>query len=196
MHPITACSIVAIAVVVWKAAQLLAARLDHARFLGDVRGLLLQGRLNDAAASCRGTTAPVAALVSAALARHGRPRDEIAAAMEVVARHEIGRLQRGLGALATIVNLAPLIGFFGTVWGMIVAFDAIYERGLGDPALLAGGIAQALTTTAWGLAVAFVALPAHNIVAGRIAAESRRLELAASVVLETFSEMERLGTKA
>lgn len=196
MHPITVCSLVVLIVVLWKIAGFRRVRLDYVRFLADVRAQLLNGRLRDATALCEARSSPVATVVKAGLTRHSQPRADIEAAMEVVARHEIAHLGRGLGALATIANLAPLLGFFGTVWGMIVAFDVIYQRGLGNPALVAGGISQALYTTAWGLIVAFVALPVHNVFAGRIATESRKLELATSVVLETFAEMERLGTKA
>src|SRR5262249_58942447 len=98
--------------------------------------------------------------------------------------------------LATIANLAPLLGFLGTVGGMIVAFEVIQAHGLSDPGRVAGGIAQALYTTAWGLVVAIATLPAHNYFAGRIAAQSGTLELAASVLLETVSEMHRMGAKA
>ena len=97
--------------------------------------------------------------------------------------------------MATIANLAPILGFLGTVWGMIVAFDVIHAGGLADPARVAGAIAQARYTTAWGLVVAAFALPFHNFFAGRVAAQARALEMAGNVVVETFSELERMGTK-
>lgn len=196
MHPITACSLVATTVVLWKLLQLARIRVDHASFLGEVRARLLNGRLNEASALCDGRQSPIATVVKAGLTRHNQDRDEVEAAMETVARHELARIGRGLGALATIVNLAPLIGFFGTVQGMIVSFDAIHGQGLSNPALVAGGISQALHTTAWGLIVAFVTLPFHNLLAARVAGEARGLELASDVLLETFAEMERLGTRA
>jgi biopolymer transport protein ExbB len=108
----------------------------------------------------------------------------------------LSRLEGKLGLLATIANLAPILGFLGTVWGMILAFDVINAGGLSDPARVASAIAKALYTTAWGLVVAAFALPFHNFFAGRIAAQTRALEMAGSVVVETFSEMERMGTKA
>jgi biopolymer transport protein ExbB len=116
--------------------------------------------------------------------------------METTALYELAQLEGKLGMLGTIANLAPVLGFLGTVWGMIVAFDVIHARGLSDPGRVAGGIAQALYTTAWGLIVAAVALPFHNYFAGRIAAQTRTLEMAGNVLQETFSDMARMGTKA
>jgi biopolymer transport protein ExbB len=116
--------------------------------------------------------------------------------MEATALYELAHLESKLGLLATIANLAPILGFLGTVWGMILAFNVIHAGGLSDPARVAGAVAQALYTTAWGLIVAALALPFHNYFAGRVAAQSRAMEMAGSVIVETFSEMERMGTKA
>lgn len=196
MHPITLCSIVAVTAIVAKFLQFARVRLDGVAFLRSVRAALLEGRMADALALCESSQGPIPMTVRAGLLRHGRSREEIEAAMETAALHEIARLERHLGLLATIANLAPLIGFFGTVWGMIVSFDTIYELGLTNPALVAGGISQALYTTAWGLLVAFVALPFHNWFAAKAAEAARSVEVASGTLLETFSEMERLGRGA
>lgn len=196
MHPITVCSVVALAAVIYKLAQLGRTRLNAAPFLGEVRTHLLNGRLKEALDTCAGEGSPVANVVRAGLLKHGAPRAEVESAMEATALRELDRLERFQGVLATVVNLAPLLGFLGTVWGMVVAFGVIYEQGLANPALMAGGISQALYTTVWGLVVAAFALPFHNWFASRITAHSRVLEIAADTLLETFSEMERMGTKA
>ncbi len=196
MHPITVCSIVAVTAIVAKFLQFGRIRLDGVAFLASVREALLAGRIADALALCESRQGPIPMTVRAGLLRHGRSREEIESAMETAALHEIARLERYLGLLATIANLAPLLGFFGTVWGMIVSFDTIYELGLTNPALVAGGIAQALYTTAWGLLVAFVALPFHNWFAAKAAEAARSVEVASGTLLETFSEMERLGRGA
>ena len=109
---------------------------------------------------------------------------------------DASRLHASYALFRVIVWAIPILGFLGTVWGMIVAFDVIHAGGLSDPSRVAGGISQALYTTAWGLIVAAIALPFHNYFAGRVAAQSRTLEMAGSVIVETFSEMERMGTKA
>ena len=196
MHPITVCSVVAVAVVVYKLVQFRSLQLDPRGFFGLVRQELLNGRVKEAGELCERRRGPASSVLHAGILKIGAPRDEVESAMEATALYELARLEGKLGLLATIANLAPILGFLGTVWGMIVAFDVIHAGGLSDPARVAGGIAQALYTTAWGLIVAAVALPFHNYFAGRVAAQSRTLEMAGNVVVETFSEMERMGTKA
>jgi biopolymer transport protein ExbB len=196
MHPITVCSVVATAVVIFKLIQYRSLQLDVRDFFGQVRQELLNGRVKEAGELCERRHGPVSSVLHAGILKIGAPRGEVESSMEAAALYELARLEGKLGLLATIANLAPILGFLGTVWGMIVAFDVIHANGLADPERVAGGISQALYTTAWGLVVAAVALPFHNFFAGRVAAQSRTLEMAGSVLVETFSEMERMGTKA
>jgi len=196
MHPITVCSVLAVAVIVYELIQFRSLQLDVRDFFAHVRKELLNGRVREAAEICESSRGPAASVLHAGVLKIGAPRGEVESAMEATALYELAQLEGKLGLLATIANLAPILGFLGTVWGMIVAFDVIHAGGLSDPSRVAGGIAQALYTTAWGLIVAAIALPFHNYLAGRVAAQSRTLEMAASVVVETFSEMERMGTKA
>ena len=196
MHPITVCSVVTMAVVFYKLVQYRALQLNVRDLFGQVRQELLNGRVKEAGELCERRRGPVSSVLHAGILKIGAPRNEVESAMEAVALYELSLLEGKLGLLATIANLAPILGFLGTVWGMILAFDVIHAGGLSDPARIAGAIAKALYTTAWGLVVAAVALPFHNFFAGRIAAQTRALEMAGSVVVETFSEMERMGTKA
>jgi len=196
MHPISACSVVATAVVFYKLVQYRSLQLNVREVLGHVRQELLNGRVKEASELCERRRGPVSSVLHAGILKIGAPRNEVESAMEATALYELARLEGRLGLLATIANLAPILGFIGTVWGMIVAFDVIHAGGLSDPERVAGAIASALYTTAWGLIVAAVALPFHNYFAGRVAAQSRALEMAGNVVVETFSEMERMGTKA
>ena len=196
MHPITVCSVVAMAVVFYKLVQYRSLQLDVRDFFGKVRQELLNGRVKEAAELCEHRRGPVSSVLHTGILKIGAPRNEVESAMESTALYELSRLEGKLGLLATIANLAPILGFLGTVWGMILAFDVINAGGLSDPARVASAIAKALYTTAWGLVVAAFALPFHNFFAGRIAAQTRALEMAGSVVVETFSEMERMGTKA
>jgi biopolymer transport protein ExbB len=196
MHPITVCSIVALAVVFTKLIQYRSLQLDVRDLFGEVRQELLNGRVKEAGELCEHRRGPVSSVLHAGILKIGAPRNEVESAMEATALYELARLEGRLGLLATIANLAPILGFLGTVWGLILAFDVIHAGGLSDPARVAAAIAKALYTTAWGLIVAAVALPFHNFFSGRIAAQTRALEIAGSVVVETFSEMERMGTKA
>lgn len=195
MHPITVCSILALAAIVYKLLQFRSVRFDERDIVARIRGALLNGKMAEALEACERHGGPVARTLQAGLLRHGSSRAEVEAAMETLAVRELGILERYLGLLATVVHLAPLLGFLGTVVGMIVSFGVVYDKGLTDPAPLAEGIYQALYTTAWGLIVACVTLPFHNWFAGRITALSRTMEMAANVLLETFAEMERMGTK-
>jgi biopolymer transport protein ExbB len=196
MHPITVCSVVLVAVVLYKLIQYRTLQLDVREVFGPVRQDLLNGRVKEAAELCERRHGPVSSVLHAGILKIGSPRNEVESAMEATALYELAHLEGKLGLVATIANLAPILGLLGTVWGMIVAFDVIHAGGLSDPERVAGAISQALYTTAWGLVVAGVALPFHNFFAGRITAQSRALEMAGSVLVETFSEMERMGTKA
>lgn len=196
MHAITVCSLLALTAVFSKLLQFRRVRVDALRFMRSIRESLLEGRMAEALALCEKTPGPLPMTIRAGLLRYGSPRADVEAAMETAALHELALLERHLGLLATIANLAPLIGFFGTVWGMIVSFDTIYELGLTNPALVARGISQALYTTAWGLTVAFFALPFHNWFAARVATTSRSIEVASGTLLETFTDMERVGRGA
>ena len=100
--------------------------------------------------------------------------------------------QKFLMVLATVTNIAPLIGFFGTVVGMILSFDVIAEHGLNNPGLVAKGISVALLTTAYGLIVAFVTQPFYNYFVGKISAYTRSMETVSNILFETFDEMERM----
>jgi biopolymer transport protein ExbB len=196
MHPITLCSVIAVVVVFYKLLQFRTLQLDVRDLFAQVRKELLNGRVREAAELCERRVGPVSSVLHAGVLKIGAERAEVESAMEATALYELAQLEGRLGLLATVANLAPILGFLGTVWGMIVAFDVIHAAGLAEPTRVAGGIAQALYTTAWGLIVAAFALPFHNYFAGRVAAQSRTLEMAASVVAETFSEMERMGTRA
>jgi len=196
MHPITACSVVTTAVVLYKLVQYRVLQLDVRGLCGQIRQELLNGRVKEAGELCERRRGPVSSVLHAGVLKIGAPRSEVESAMEATALYELAHLESKLGLLATIANLAPILGFLGTVWGMILAFNVIHAGGLSDPAGVAGAVAQALYTTAWGLIVAALALPFHNYFAGRVAAQSRAMEMAGSVIVETFSEMERMGTKA
>jgi biopolymer transport protein ExbB len=124
------------------------------------------------------------------LLRFGKSHEEIEKAMESVALHEVSKLEKSLWILATVANIAPLFGFLGTVTGMIASFEALAEVGLGNPEAVAGGISQALITTATGLMIALPVQAAYNYFANRVSQFALDMELSSSVLLETFSEIE------
>ena len=196
MHPITVCSLLSISCVIYKLLVFWRLRMDVPAFLGKLRNALLRGNLQEALSICELYRGPVATILKAGILKHGTSRVEIEKTMENAALHEIAFLERYLGLLSTIVSLAPLLGFFGTVVGMIEAFQVVSEMGLNQPSMVAHGIAVALLTTAWGLIVAFITLPCYNFLTSRVSRGVREIEMAANVLIETFDEMERMGTRA
>jgi biopolymer transport protein ExbB/TolQ len=114
------------------------------------------------------TGAPIAAVVRAGMQQNGRGRDQAKDAMDRASALQTERLQRNLGILATVGSTAPFIGLFGTVVGIIHAFQAIASKGFGGPSVVAAGIAEALVATALGLFVAIPAVIAYNYFVGRV----------------------------
>jgi biopolymer transport protein ExbB len=194
MWPLLAFSVIALAVVAERLYALWRARINVHEFLPKVRKALVVNRsIRDAVKVCEEYRGPVASILKAGLMKYGQPKEDIEKTIENAALFEMGRLERGLAVLATTANVAPLLGFFGTVTGMMAGFDALAAQGLSNPGAVATGIKEALTTTAGGLAVAIPTQLAYNYFMSRINKFVRDIETAANMLLETFSEMERSG---
>ena len=149
--------------------------------------------IREAVKVCEEYRGPVASILKAGLMKYGQPKEDVEKTIENAALFEMGRLERGLAVLATTANVAPLLGFFGTVTGMMAGFDALAAQGLSNPGAVATGIKEALTTTAGGLAVAIPTQLAYNYFMSRINKFVRDIETSANMLLETFGEMERSG---
>jgi biopolymer transport protein ExbB len=187
-------SIVGLAFIVERFIALRRAKINVNEFLAKIRKALLVNRsVRDAIKICEQYRGPVASIMKAGLVKYGQPKEEIEKTIENAALYEMGRLERGLTVLATIANVAPLLGFLGTVTGMILSFDALAEAGLSNPGLVAIGIKQALYTTAFGLFIAIPVQIAYNYFMSRIDRFVRDIETAANMLLEAFTEMERSG---
>jgi len=107
--------------------------------------------------------------------------------------YEMTRLERGLPVIATTANIEPLLGFLGTVTGMINSFDALAKQGLSNPGAVAAGISEALITTAAGLIIAIPMQLAYNFYTSRINKFVRDVETSTNMLIETFGEMDRGG---
>ena len=178
MWPIALCSLIVALVVLRKALQwafhALAERAG-APLWGKALDALRAGDRQAAKALAAQGASPYGAVLAAALGRADLP---FAEALEAEARAALRRLARGLGVLDTIVTLAPMLGILGTVTGIIASFDLMGSMGADDPTGVAGGIAEALITTAAGLVVSIGALIPLN--AGRVwhRAQTRAMEAA------------------
>ena len=194
MHWITLCSIFGVAVIVYKLIVFRRVRLNVNEFIAKVRGSLLKGNIKGAIAVCEESRSPVASIIKTGLLKYGAPREQLEKSMENAAIHEIAYLEKYLTVIATVTNIAPLLGFFGTVVGMVMSFDAIAKAGLNNPSQVAHGISVALLTTAWGLIVAFVCQPFYNYFMSKVGSYTREIETAVNIFFETIDEMERMGS--
>lgn len=163
MVPLIACSILALSVILVKFVTLRMAKVKTDRLLERVRALVRSGKLDQAIELCANTRGPVASILLTGLYLYEEGSTTRAEqAIGHAGRIEMAFLEKGLVVLATIANVAPLIGFLGTVAGMIMAFGAIETAGEVEATLVAGGIKVALITTASGLAIAIPVNIAHN----------------------------------
>ncbi|MBX7255632.1 MAG: MotA/TolQ/ExbB proton channel family protein [Candidatus Hydrogenedentes bacterium] len=189
MWPILATSVVALAIALERFWSLRRATLDTREFMDAMRGTLRQNRIQEAIGMCEEADAPVARIIRAGLLKHDRGKDEIREAIENAGQLEIPRLERFLAALATCVNIAPLLGLLGTVQGMILCFARIMQRqGQVVPADLAEGIQNALLTTAFGLTVAIPAMIAHNYFITRVEGMILEMEVSSTELLDILTQ--------
>src|SRR6187455_61054 len=158
MIPLLICSIIAIYIFVERFRTINKANVSSDAFMGRIKELVLKGDINGAKILCSQHDTPVARMIEKGVTRIGSPLKNIEASIENVAKIEVFRLEKNLSVLATIAGAAPMIGFLGTVVGMVSAFIAIaQEEGSVSPKLLADGIYTAMITTVAGLIVGIIA---------------------------------------
>jgi biopolymer transport protein ExbB len=144
-----------------------AGQIDQ-NFMNNIRNHVQSGNIQAARALCQSTDTPVARMVEKGLQRIGKPLRDIDAAIENVGNLEVFKLEKNLSTLASISGSAPMLGFLGTVTGMILAFFNMSTAQNITPSLLASGIYQALITTAFGLGVGIFALIGYNLLVSNI----------------------------
>ena len=197
MHMISVLSLFSVTAIIYKMVVFLRVRTNLNEFISKIRGALLKGNVKGAIEVCEQQRGPLGAIIKSGLLKYGSPRQEVEKTMENAAIHEVAYLEKYLTVLATITNIAPLLGFLGTVVGMILSFEIIALHGLNNPGLVAKGISVALLTTAYGLIVAFVTQPFYNYFTSKVTSYTRQIETAVNILFETFDEMDRMGsTKA
>ena len=145
-----------------------AGKIDK-NFMKDIHDMIYEGKIKSALALCQKYDSPIARLVEKGIERIGRPLPDIQAAVENMGNVEVARLEKGLPMLATIAGGAPMIGFLGTVTGMIEAFFRMSTAGNNiDITLLSGGIYEAMVTTVGGLFVGIIAYFGYNYLTSQI----------------------------
>ena len=160
-------------------------------FMMDIRDYIHEGKIKSAKTLCSKYDSPIARMVETALARLGKPLTDIQAAVENVGNVEVARLEKGLPYLATIAGGAPMIGFLGTVLGMVQAFFNMSQAGNNiDITLLSSGIYTAMITTVGGLVVGILAYFGYNFLTAKISALVYSMESATIKLLDALSEEE------
>ncbi|MBN1541417.1 MotA/TolQ/ExbB proton channel family protein [candidate division KSB1 bacterium] len=191
MIPLILCSILALIILAERLIALRKIRLNSRTFVLQVKNLLLRNRLDEAVALSKQTPGPIAAITKAGLVKHQRSREEIKDSIESAARTQVFHLERNLGILGTVAAIAPLIGFLGTVTGMIKAFMEIQARGGNvDASVLAGGIWEALITTAFGLSIGIPALIFYNWLQAKVEFHVQEMRESSSELLDMLLEKE------
>lgn len=144
-----------------------AGKIDE-NFMNNIRLNVQSSNIQGAIALCQSTDSPVARMLEKGLRRIGKPLKDIDKAIENVGNLEVFRLEKNLSTLASIAGAAPMIGFFGTVTGMIMAFYKMSTEQNITPDVLAGGIYQALITTALGLFIGILAFVGYNLLVANV----------------------------
>jgi biopolymer transport protein ExbB len=187
-------AIICIAYILERFFTLIRARVNPGLFVEHIKSAFEQGGTEAAIALCNQNPSPVARIFTPALEKFEKHKGsaELKSVLEETITNagsvELAFLDRGMLVLAAVAGVAPLIGFLGTVSGMIRAFDAIAAAGTIDPVLVSSGISEALITTATGLIIAVPAAAAHVFFTSRINTYSRAMEQASNALIEFLIE--------
>ncbi len=191
MYGILAAALVGLFFIIERAITFIWARVNPREFAKEVIAIYKKKGVEAAIKHCNAHPSPVAKVLLPAFdkyAKYGKNKEILEEAIANVAARELAFLDRGMNPLAAVTTLAPMMGFLGTVSGMIRAFDAIALAGSVEPTLVASGISEALITTASGLVVAIPTAAAHVLFSSKVDAYTRAMEEASSYVVEALME--------
>ena len=192
MWPILLCSIIAFAIVIERLLRLRQEQIDTKAFMEQISKSLKRNKVMEALDLCDRTGGPIAAILKAGILKHDRPRNEIREAIEDASIHEVPRLERNLPVLATVAQVAPLLGLLGTVTGLVKAFQVIESKATMlnpvNPGDLAGGIWEALLATTFGLCVAIPTYVAYNYLVSRVDGFVLDMERSATDLMNILGE--------
>jgi biopolymer transport protein ExbB len=193
MWPIIGCSVVAVAIILERLWTLQEKRVLPASVANHVWELLQQDQLDVKQIQEVHQSSPIGQVLAAGLAYRHASRDVLKEVVEDTGRHVVHDLERYLSPLGTIAAISPLLGLLGTVSGMIRSFTAITANGVPNPAVLAGGISEALVATAAGLTVAIPALIAYRYLRGRVDGLVVKIEKESMRFIEALLHQQRTG---
>ena len=182
-------SVIAVYIFVERWLTLRKANQEEKYFMDEVKEHIHQGRLKEAITLCQRQNTPSARMIEKGINRLGRPLNDIHAAIENVGNLEVSRLEKNLTGMATIAGVSPMLGFLGTVMGMVIAFYDMAQAGNNiDIELLSSGIYLAMITTVGGLMVGIAAYVGYNFLVGRIDRMIFKLEARTTEFLDLLNE--------
>lgn len=189
MGPLAIMSVIAIYIFIERYFVISKASRDEHNFMNNIRDFIHNGRIDSALSLCRNNPTPIARMIEKGIIRIGKPLNDINAAIENVGKLEVAKLEKTMATLATIAGAAPMLGFLGTVIGMVQAFYDMSMNGNNiDIALLSGGIYTAMITTVGGLIVGIIAYVCYNILVARVEKVVFILEARATEFMDLLHE--------
>jgi biopolymer transport protein ExbB len=189
MIPIVILSVLAVYLIVERFMTLKKSERDPEDFMEQLREYIVQGDLSRAKNLCKEYNTPFSRMLEKGVAKLGKPLANIEASIENMGKIEVYKLERNLNALATIAGAAPMLGFLGTVTGMVQAFMSIAQvEGSVSPKLLSGGIYEAMLTTVAGLIVGIIAYVGYNYLTGKVEKIVHQMEYSSIEFIELLQE--------
>ncbi|MGE5308055.1 MAG: MotA/TolQ/ExbB proton channel family protein [Deltaproteobacteria bacterium] len=192
MWPILACGVIALALVLERLSSLKRAGEGAQATITAVLDKVKRNQIKEAVQSCESSSLPVTRVLRAGILKYDRPRSQIKEALEEASQYEIPRLEKNLPFLATIAQVAPLLGLLGTAAGLAACFYAVYASGASaysvPAADLASGIWRSLMVTCSGLAVAIPAFTAYNYLVAKVNSLIQQMEQASTELVNSLSE--------
>jgi biopolymer transport protein ExbB len=192
MIPLLIISFIAVVIIIERYIVIKKSKLNVPAFLVKIRGMLIKEDISGATSYCIEEKSAAANIIKSGLKKYHLGHERVKESIENAGRQEVAKLEKGLSVVATIAGIAPLIGFLGTVTGMIQAFMRIQDlQGSANPSDLAGGIWEALITTAVGLAIGIIALAFYNYLTSAINKLVLDMEVVSNDVLDIIEETSR-----
>jgi len=182
-------SVIAVYIFIDRFIAIKKASKEQKSFMDNIKNFIFEGKVDQALDNCLMNEGPLARMIEKGVLRIGRPLGDVNAAVENVGKQEVAKLERGLPVLASIAGGAPMIGFLGTVMGMVRAFYDMASAGNNiDVTLLSNGIYTAMVTTVGGLIVGIIAYFGYNILVARVNNLVARLETKSTEFMDILNE--------
>jgi biopolymer transport protein ExbB len=196
MFPLIFCSIISIAIIIERAYSLRRRNIISNTFVIKLEDLIRKEMIAEAISFCKMNQSSISNILISGINRYGRNREIVKEVIEDAGKKEVGVLQQYLNLLGGIAAIAPLLGLLGTVTGMIKTFNVINLQGVGDPQSMAGGISEALITTATGLVIGIPALAMYKYFQGKADSLVLEMELCSFKMIDLLQEKDQKMVKS